>query len=184
MTRQIVLDTETTGLEPEYHRIIEIGAIELRDAIPTGESRQCYLDPERDIDPAATDKHGMTRADVERLSKGVRFADIAEGFLEWIRDAELIIHNAPFDVGFFNAELARLGEGWGPITDYCRSVTCTVELSRRLFPDIRHSLDPLCDHLGIDRSRRTVHGALVDAELLVLAYQAMMLLPQPSEELP
>lgn len=168
--RQIVLDTETTGLiVEEGHRIIEIGGIELIDRQPTGRTLQQYLDPEREVEPGAQAVNGMSW---EQLRGKPRFCDIVEPFLEFIRGAELIIQNAPFDVGFLNAELDRVGPGWGPITDYC-TVACTRDLAGQLLPGVHRSLDNLCDHFGIDRGRRATHGALLDAELLTLVYLAM-----------
>lgn len=169
--RQIVLDTETTGLMvAQGHRIIEIGCVELVNGQPTGRTLQQYLDPERDIEPGALAVHGITR---EKLIGQPRFCDVAEQLLEFIRGAELIIHNATFDVEFLDAELARLGPGWGPVSDYC-AITCTRDLARKMLPGMRHRLDNLCDHFGIDRKHRTAHGALLDAQLLAAVYVAMV----------
>lgn len=168
--RQIVLDTETTGLEVEQgNRIIEIGCVELVNGKPTGNTLQQYLNPDREVDPGAQAVNGMT---LEKISGFPRFADAAEYLLEYLRGAELIIHNAPFDVGFLDAELRRLGDGWGPITDHC-TITCTRELAHRELPGIRASLDNLCDHFGINRSHREQHGALLDAQLLTEVYLHM-----------
>lgn len=169
--RQIALDTETTGLMvTQGHRIIEIGCVELVNGQPTGRTLQQYLDPERDIEPGALAVHGITR---DELIGQPRFCDVAEQLLEFIRGAELIIHNAEFDVEFLDAELARLGPGWGPVSDYC-TITCTRELAGKLVPGVRRSLNNLCDHFGIDRKHRTAHGALLDAQLLAAVYAAMV----------
>lgn len=169
--RQIVLDTETSGLLLEQgHRIIEIGAVELHAGIPTGRTLHQYLDPQRDIEPGAIAVHGITS---QELIGQPRFADIAEEFTWFIHGADLIIHNAPFDVGFMNAELERLGPGWARIEDYVTAITCTRALARERLPGIRHSLDNLCDYYGIDRSQRHYHGALVDAELLARVYMQL-----------
>lgn len=168
--RQIVLDTETTGLDPAAgHRIIEIGAVELLDRKPTGRYAHIRLDPERECDPDATALHGLIWND---LCGRPRFADIVDGLFRFLYGAEVLIHYAPFDVGFLDAELARLGPHWGKMSDHC-TITCTRELARARLPGIRHSLDNLCDHFGIDRRHRTRHGALVDAQLLAAVYIAM-----------
>lgn len=168
--RQIVLDTETTGLEPsEGHRIIEIGCVELVGRRLTGNHYHHYLQPDRDIDESAVEVHGITRA---FLADKPRFADIARDLLDFIRGAELVIHNAPFDVGFINHELALLGPEWGRLDDYC-TVLDTLELARRLHPGQRNSLDALCKRYSIDNSQRTLHGALLDSEILADVYLAM-----------
>jgi len=182
--RQIVLDTETTGLEPEQgHRIIEIGCVELVDRRPTGNDFHQYLQPDRLIDAGAVEVHGITN---EFLADKPRFEDIVADFIDYIRDAELIIHNAPFDVGFLNAELARL-EGWQPLEHYC-TVTDTLVMARKKHPGQRNSLDALCSRYDIDNSQRQKHGALLDAEILAEVYLAMtggqstLLLDAGSEE--
>ena len=168
--RQIVLDTETTGLEPEQgHRIIEIGCVELVDRRPTGHNFHQYLQPDREIDARAVEVHGITNAFLEDKP---RFADIAGDLLEYLRGAELIIHNAPFDTGFLNAELARLGPEWGRIEVAC-VVTDTLALARRLHPGQRNSLDALCGRYRVDNAHREKHGALLDAEILADVYLAM-----------
>lgn len=167
--RQIVLDTETTGLEPaEGHRIIEIGGLELIDRRLTGRQFHKYLNPERAVEAGALEVHGL---DDEFLADQPRFAEIANEFLDYIRDAELIIHNAAFDVGFLDAELARLDP---PIrvTDLA-AVLDTLELARDLHPGQRNSLDALCKRYEVDNSNRTLHGALLDAELLAEVYLLM-----------
>ncbi len=168
--RQIVLDTETTGLDPEKgHRIIEIGCVELINRRPTGNRYHQYLNPERPVDPGAMEVHGLTD---EFLADKPHFRDIGEEFLDFIRDAELIIHNAAFDVGFLNRELSLLGADKGPIDRYC-SVFCTLTLGRQLHPGQKNSLDALCKRYGVDNSQRTLHGALLDAEILIDVYLAM-----------
>ena len=168
--RQIVLDTETTGLEPgQGHRIIEIGCVEIVDRRVTGREYQQYLDPERGIDEGAARVHGITN---ERVAGQPRFAEVAQAFLDHVRGAELIIHNAPFDTGFLNAELARLGSEWGVITDHCR-VTDTLEMARRMHPGQRNSLDALCQRYEVDNSHRDLHGAILDARILADVYLAM-----------
>jgi len=168
--RQIVLDTETTGLEPSQgHRIIEIGCVELINRRLTGNHFHQYLQPDRDIDAAAVEVHGIT---TEFLADKPRFGEIAEEFMEFIRGAELIIHNAPFDVGFINHELQLLGKGYGPLVEYC-TVLDTLEYARRMHPGQRNNLDALCKRYDIDNSQRELHGALLDAEILADVYLAM-----------
>jgi DNA polymerase-3 subunit epsilon len=168
--RQIVLDTETTGLEPgEGHRIIEIGCVELVERRFTRNDFHQYLQPDRDIDPGAVDVHGITN---DFLRDKPRFADLAEDFLAYIGGGELVIHNAPFDVGFLDHELALWRQGAPRIEDVCR-VTDSLELARRLHPGQRNSLDALCKRYAVDNSRRELHGALLDAEILADVYLAM-----------
>lgn len=168
--RQIVLDTETTGLEPHLdHRIIEIGCIELVDRRPTGRVLHHYLNPEREIDAGAIEVHGLTN---EFLADKPRFAEIIAELLDFIRGAELVIHNAAFDVGFLNAEFARLGGAVGTVADHC-GVLDTLALARARHPGQRNSLDALCKRYDVDNSQRTLHGALLDAEILADVYLAM-----------
>ena len=167
--RQVVLDTETTGLEVEQnHRIIEIGCVELFNRRLTGKTFHRYLNPERDIDEGAESVHGLTR---EKLSKEPTFAEVQLELLEFVRDAELIIHNAPFDVGFLNAELAR-SESEARIESLCR-VLDTLALARSMHPGQRNSLDALCKRYSVDNSHREYHGALLDARILAEVYLAM-----------
>jgi DNA polymerase-3 subunit epsilon len=168
--RQIVLDTETTGLEVEQqHRIIEIGCVELVNRRLTGRTFHRYLNPERDIDEGALEVHGLTR---EQLAREPRFAEVHAELLEFIRDAELLIHNAPFDLAFLDAELARI-EGLSlRIGEICR-VQDTLVLARSLHPGQRNGLDALCKRYSVDNSQREYHGALLDARLLAEVYLAM-----------
>lgn len=169
MTRQIVLDTETTGLEPELgHRVIEIGAVELQNRRPTGNHFHYYVNPERESDEAALRVHGISN---EFLQDKPKFRDISQQFADYVAGAELIIHNAPFDIAFLNAEFARCG--LPPITTCCPNVTDTLKLARELHPGKRNGLDSLCDRYAIDNSHRTLHGALLDAQLLAEVYLAM-----------
>lgn len=168
--RQVVLDTETTGLEPsDGHRIIEIGCVELVDRRLTGNTYHQYIQPDRTIDPGAIEVHGITN---ESLVDKPRFADIAGAFLGFIRDAELVIHNAPFDVGFINNEFSLLEQVTDTVERHCK-VLDTLTLARRLHPGQRNSLDALCRRYDIDNSRRELHGALLDAEILADVYLAM-----------
>jgi DNA polymerase-3 subunit epsilon len=168
--RQIVLDTETTGLEVEQqHRVVEIGCVELVNRRLTGRSFHRYLNPERDIDEGAQQVHGLSR---ERLAKEPTFLQVHAEFLEFIRDAELVIHNAPFDVAFLNAEFGRLRTVPGCISDWCR-VLDTLALARQLHPGQRNSLDALCKRYSVDNSHREYHGALLDARILADVYLAM-----------
>src|ERR1700738_5199310 len=167
--RQVVLDTETTGLEVEQqHRVIEIGCVELVNRRLTGRTYHQYLNPERDIDFGAEQVHGLTR---ETLLKAPTFAQVHPEFLEFIRDAELIIHNAPFDIAFLNAELARI-ELARKVDDLCR-VLDTLALARQMHPGQRNSLDALCKRYSVDNSHRDYHGALLDARILAEVYLAM-----------
>ena len=167
--RQVVLDTETTGLEVEQqHRVIEIGCVELFNRRLTGRTYHQYLNPERDIDQGAQQVHGLTR---QRLAKEPTFSQVHPEFLEFIRDAELIIHNAPFDVAFLNAELART-ELAHRIDDLCR-VLDTLVLARQMHPGQRNNLDALCKRYSVDNSHRDYHGALLDARILAEVYLAM-----------
>src|SRR5271155_5033605 len=166
--RQIVLDTETTGLEVEQkHRVIEIGCVEVFNRRLTGRSFHRYLNPERDIDEGALEVHGLSR---EQLAKEPKFAEIHAEFLDFVRDAELIIHNAAFDVAFLDAELARAGDsGLGSL---CR-ILDSLALARQMHPGQRNSLDALCRRYSVDNSHRDYHGALLDARLLAEVYLAM-----------
>ena len=168
--RQIVLDTETTGLEPsDGHRIIEIGCVELVNRRLTGNTWHQYINPDRTIDAGAIEVHGITN---ESLADKPGFADVTDEFLAFIRDAELIIHNAPFDVGFINHEFSLLDTSPGVVTDYS-TVLDTLTLARRMHPGQRNSLDALCRRYDIDNSRRELHGALLDAEILADVYLGM-----------
>ena len=168
--RQIVLDTETTGLEPSQgHRIIEIGCVEILNRRVTGKYYQQYVNPEREIDPGAIQVHGITLDD---LREKPGFGEIAADFLAFVRGAELVIHNAPFDVGFMDTELERLGDAWGETSDYC-TVFDTLPLAREMHPGQRNSLDALCRRYEISNAHRDLHGALLDAELLAEVYLAM-----------
>lgn len=168
--RQIILDTETTGIEVEKgHRIIEIGCVELVNRRRTNRTLHHYLQPDRDIDPGAQQVHGIS---AEMLVGKPRFADIADEFLEFISGAELVIHNADFDVGFLNAELRALGRGYPQISSVC-SVVDTLALARRLHPGQRNSLDALCKRYDVDNTGREFHGALLDAQLLADVYLNM-----------
>ena len=168
--RQIVLDTETTGLEPaDGHRIIEIGCVELLDRRLTGNTYHQYIQPDREIDVGAIEVHGITN---ESLADMPRFADIAAEFLEFVQGAELVIHNAPFDVGFINHEFGLLDDSPGSVNDHC-GVLDTLSLARRMHPGQRNSLDALCRRYEIDNSQRQLHGALLDAEILADVYLAM-----------
>lgn len=168
--RQVVLDTETTGLEVEQkHRVIEIGCVELVNRRLTGRTFHQYLNPQRDIDEGAQQVHGLTR---ERLAKEPIFSDISNAFVEFVRDAELIIHNAPFDVTFLNAELRRIGDGLQKMSDLC-SVLDTLSLARQMHPGQRNSLDALCKRYSVDNSHREYHGALLDARILAEVYLGM-----------
>lgn len=169
--RQIVLDTETTGLSPsEGHRVIEIGAVELLNRRLTGKHFHHYLQPDRPIDPGAEQVHGISN---EFLADKPRFGDVAAEFLEFIAGAELVIHNAAFDVGFLNAELARLGSGDVERIDSLCTVLDTLPMARRMHPGQRNTLDALCRRYDVDNSGRSLHGALLDAQILADVYLAM-----------
>lgn len=168
--RIVVLDTETTGLSPEQgHRIIEIGCVELVNRRLTGNRFHVYINPDRVIDTGAIEVHGITN---EFLDDKPRFAGIAEDFLAFVQDAELVIHNAPFDVGFINHEFALLADPLAPITEYC-DVFDTLAFARQKHPGQRNSLDALCKRYGVDNSQRELHGALLDAEILADVYLLM-----------
>ncbi len=168
--RQVILDTETTGLEPELgHRIIEIGCIEVVGRRRTGRVFHRYLRPDREIDQGALQVHGLT---AEFLQGQPRFADIAGELLEFLQGAQLIIHNAPFDLAFLDAELARLPEPRGRVSEHCQ-VLDTLLLARQMHPGQRNGLDALCKRYSVDNSHRDLHGALLDAELLLNVYLAM-----------
>lgn len=163
MTREIAFDTETTGLDPRAgHRLVEIGCVELIHGMPSGKSWHSYLNPERDMPEEAFNVHGLS---IDFLQDKPLFAEVAEGFLEFLGDATLVIHNAAFDLGFINAELGKVDRPalTNPFVD-------TVSVARRKFPGQRNSLDALCERLGINNAHRTKHGALLDAELLAEVY--------------
>ncbi|MCW8882450.1 MAG: DNA polymerase III subunit epsilon [Sedimenticola sp.] len=170
VTRQIVLDTETTGLEPSQgHRIIEIGCVEMIDRRLTGNNFHQYLQPDREIDKAAIEVHGITN---EFLSDKPRFGDLVDDFLAYVEGAELIIHNAPFDMGFLNHELALLTVDYPQLETLTR-VTDTLVMAKRMHPGQRNSLDALCKRYDINNSHRELHGALLDAEILADVYLMM-----------
>ncbi len=167
--RQIFLDTETTGLEHKLgHRIIEIAGVEMRSRRLTNRHFHRYLNPEREIDAGALSVHGISR---EFLLDKPRFADIAAEFLDFVRGAELVIHNAAFDVGFLNAELALLD--MAPVDTVCHAICDTLRMAKDLHPGKKNNLNALCDRYGVDNSHRTLHGALLDAEILAEVYLAM-----------
>lgn len=168
--RQIVLDTETTGINPkEGHKIIEIGCVEMINRRLTHNRFHVYLNPDREIDAGAIEVHGISN---EFLQDKPRFADIAADFMAFIAGAELIIHNAPFDVGFINHELSQLGHGDNALEPHC-TVLDTLAYARQKHPGARNSLDALCKRYGIDNSHRELHGALLDAEILADVYLLM-----------
>lgn len=168
--RQIVLDTETTGLEPKQgHRIIEIGCVEMIDRRLTGNNFHQYLQPDRIIDQAAMEVHGITN---EFLADKPHFEDLVDDFMEYISGAELIIHNAPFDVGFIDNELQLLEKEWQKLSTYCRVID-TLVMAKKLHPGQRNSLDALCRRYEIDNSHRELHGALLDSEILAEVYLTM-----------
>ncbi|RWX53052.1 DNA polymerase III subunit epsilon [Photobacterium chitinilyticum] len=172
--RIIVFDTETTGMNmtgPHYegHRIIEIGAVEIINRKLTGNSFHVYIKPDRAIDAEAVDVHGITD---EFLFDKPTYREIHEEFMEFIRGAEIVAHNAPFDTGFMDYEFRKLDPSIGKTEDFCK-VTDTLEMAKRLFPGKRNNLDVLCSRYGIDNSHRTLHGALLDAEILADVYLLM-----------
>jgi DNA polymerase III subunit epsilon len=168
--RQIVLDTETTGLEPEQgHRIIEVGCVEVVRRRKTGRTFHRYIRPDREVDRGALQVHGITN---EFLAQQPRFEDVAEELLEFITGAELIIHNAAFDVAFLNAELRRLPGPCRQVAELC-SISDTLLLARQMHPGQRNSLDALCKRYSVDNSHRELHGALLDAQILLDVYLAM-----------
>ncbi|WP_324778668.1 DNA polymerase III subunit epsilon [Thiobacillus sedimenti] len=167
--RQIILDTETTGLDPNQgHRIIEVAAVEMVNRRLTGNHLHRYVNPDREIDAGAMQVHGITS---DFLQDKPRFADIAQEFVDFIRGAELIIHNAPFDVGFLNMELRLLD--MPQLSNWCEGVTDTLAMAKALHPGQRNNLDALCKRYGVDNTARTLHGALLDCELLAAVYLAL-----------
>jgi len=167
--RQVVLDTETTGLDPALgNRVIEIACVEVMNRRVTDSNFHLYLNPDRDSDPGALQVHGLT---TEFLRDKPRFKEVVREFLEFVAGSELIIHNAPFDIGFLDAELSRLD--LPPITRQIAGVVDSLRLAKSLHPGRRNSLDALCERYGIDNSSRTLHGALIDARLLAEVYLAM-----------
>ncbi len=167
--RKIVIDTETTGLSPNQgHRIVELAAIEINGWEVTQNRIHRYFNPGREIDAGAAAVHGLT---VERLKDEPTFDDFAHEFAEFIRDAELIIHNAPFDLGFLNSEFEQVG--LPPVESICKKVTDTLRSAKELFPGEKNNLNALCERYEIDYSQRTLHGAMLDAELLAEVYLKM-----------
>jgi DNA polymerase-3 subunit epsilon len=168
--RQIVLDTETTGLEPSQgHKIIEIGCVELVNRRLTGNHYHQYIQPDREIDEGAIEVHGISN---EFLMNKPLFADVVEDFLAFVRGAELVIHNAPFDIGFLNHELKLLKGSYGQVEKHC-TVLDTLALARKMHPGQKNSLDALCKRYEVNNSHRELHGALLDAEILADVYLLM-----------
>lgn len=172
--RIVVLDTETTGMNKlgvhyEGHKIIEIGAVEIVNRRLTGRHFHVYIKPDRLVDPEAIAVHGITD---EFLQDKPEFAAVADEFINFIRGAELVIHNAPFDIGFMDYEFELLNRGLAKTETFCR-ITDTLAMARKIFPGKRNNLDALCDRYGIDNSHRTLHGALLDAEILADVYLLM-----------
>jgi len=169
--RQIVLDTETTGLEwKKGNRVVEIGCVELVERRPTGRTWQQYIHPEREFEPGAQEVTGLT---LEFLADKPKFAEIADAFLDFVDGAELIIHNAAFDVGFLDHELSLLGPGYGRLRDRVAGIEDSLDMARQRYPGQRNSLDALCRRLGVDNAHRQLHGALLDAQLLAEVYLAL-----------
>ena len=168
--RQIVLDTETTGLYPDRgDRVVEIGCVELLERRPSGRTFHCYLNPDREFSAGAQEVTGLT---LEFLADKPRFHEVAEEYLAFVEGTELVIHNAAFDIGFLDAELARLGPQFGRMQARC-TVEDSLLLARQRYPGQRNSLDALCRRLGVDNAHRQLHGALLDAQLLAEVYLAM-----------
>ncbi len=168
--RQIVLDTETTGLEPKQgHRIIEIGCVEIINRRLTDNTYHQYIQPDREIDEGAYEVHGISN---EFLADKPRFVDVVEDFIAFVNGAELIIHNAPFDIGFLDNELTMLDPVWGKMSDHCR-VTDSLVMARKKHPGQKNNLDALCKRYEVNNARRELHGALLDAELLAEVYLSM-----------
>ncbi len=168
MTRQVVLDTETTGLDPATgDRVIEVAAVEIVNLMPTGRTFHAVIDPEREVPPESTRVHGFT---TEMLRGKPKFAAVAEGMLAFLGESPIVAHNAPFDFGFLDAELARLGR---PALDRARMVD-SLEVARRRFPGLPNNLDALCRRFGVDNSMRTSHNALLDVQLLAQVYLELM----------
>lgn len=168
--RQVVLDTETTGLEVALdHRIIEIGCVEIVSRKLTGRHFHRYINPQREIDAGAMEVHGISNDD---LADKPLFAQVAAEFIDFVKGAELVIHNAPFDVGFLNAEIDKLGGQYQSLEAYC-GIVDTLPMARQMHPGQRNSLDALCKRYGVDNSQRTLHGALLDAEILADVYLLM-----------
>jgi DNA polymerase III subunit epsilon len=169
--RQIVLDTETTGLEwKKGNRVVEIGCVELVERRPTGRTWQRYLHPDREFEPGAQEVTGLT---LEFLADKPRFGEIVDAFLDFIDGAELIIHNAAFDVGFLDYELSLLGPQYGRLSDRVAGIEDSLDMARKRYPGQRNSLDALCKRLGVDNAHRQLHGALLDAQLLAEVYLAL-----------
>ncbi|CAA6828722.1 MAG: DNA polymerase III epsilon subunit (EC [uncultured Thiotrichaceae bacterium] len=170
MTRQIVLDTETTGINPkEGHRMIEIGCVEMIERRVANNDFHEYLQPDREIEEEAIAVHGITN---EFLVGKPRFTDVLDDFMNYIKGAELVIHNAPFDVGFLNNELKLANSSWGCIEDHC-TVLDTLVMARKKYPGQRNSLDALCKRLDVSNAHRELHGALLDSQILADVYLAM-----------
>jgi len=169
MSRQIVLDTETTGLDPKTgHRVIEVGCVELRERRLTGNNLHLYLQPDREIDQQAIEVHGISN---EFLLDKPRFDEVAAELKAYLTGAELLIHNAPFDVGFLESEFSIIGDEFA-LTSICK-VTDTLAMARKMYPGQRNSLDALCKRLGVNNGHRTLHGALLDSEILADVYLTM-----------
>lgn len=170
MTRQIVLDTETTGIDPEEgHRIIEIGCVEMHERRVTDNDYHQYLQPDRIIDEEAVAVHGITN---EFLHDKPRFTEVVDQFMEYVEGAELVIHNAPFDVGFINKELQLAGSKWDKLENHC-TILDTLVMAREMYPGQRNSLDALCKRLDVNNQHRELHGALLDSQILAEVYLAM-----------
>ncbi len=168
--RQIVLDTETTGLEPSQgHRVIEIGCVELINRRLTGNNLHIYINPQREIDAGALEVHGISS---DFLADKPLFTDIADTFIDFVKGAELVIHNAPFDIGFLNSELSDLNRGYKNMEDYCK-ILDTLAMARKKHPGQKNNLDVLCKRYFVDNTQRELHGALLDAEILADVYLIM-----------
>ncbi|HBJ88683.1 MAG TPA: DNA polymerase III subunit epsilon, partial [Gammaproteobacteria bacterium] len=168
--RQVVLDTETTGLDPQQgHRVIEIGCVEIQNRRLTGRHFHQYLNPDREIDEAAIEVHGIT---THFLADKPRFEQVEADFLEFVSGAELVIHNAPFDIGFLDYELKLSGSGQGKMANIC-AILDSLVLAREKHPGQRNNLDALCKRYGVDNTQRDLHGALLDAEILADVYLLM-----------
>ena len=168
--RQIIMDTETTGIDPKQgHRLVEIGCVEMIDRKLTGNNYHVYINPERIVEQEVIDVHGLTN---EFLADKPLFKEVAQDFVEFVNGAELVIHNAPFDIGFLDHELAKLKRGYPKLADIC-SIVDTLVMARKMHPGQKNNLDALCKRYYVDNSSRTLHGALLDSEILADVYLAM-----------